>query len=66
MIYEWKCQECGTITDANRKVDDRDIPPDELSCKHKVNLATRIVSKPTTPWETLRDTGVFERLERYT
>jgi putative FmdB family regulatory protein len=29
MIYQWDCVRCGKQVDVMRKIDDRDIPPDE-------------------------------------
>jgi len=40
-IYEYRCPKCGTVYEANRRMDDRDLP---YKCKKcKVN-AERIMS----------------------
>lgn len=66
MIYEWRCDDCSHITDVQRSVADRDMGPEEKCSKCGGTKHTRILSKTTVPWETLRDNGVFERLERHT
>lgn len=29
MLYQWDCKQCGKQVEVMRKVDDRDIPPEE-------------------------------------
>lgn len=61
------------ITETERTVEDRDNQPTRAeginhkkSCTHMpVDALRRILSTPHTPFETLRDKGVFERIERF-
>lgn len=70
-IYEYRCKFCGTLIEANRTIEQRNNPisgsdddvldaPGDGYCIHIFN---RAIATPTnTPFETLRDAGVFERL----
>lgn len=66
MIYEWRCTKCKAITDVTRSVSDMDTAPtrkeSQCGCRGQYD---RIMSLPHVPFETLRDKGVFERLERF-
>ena len=69
MIYEWKCKGVGCYRqmDVTRSIDDRETPPTKeevsaaagnlLNCEHEW---VRVYSH-STPFEHLRDSGVFER-----
>jgi len=55
MIYEWKDRNTGKIVEVQRSIADRDVPPEDDGDW------VRIISKTTTPFEHLRDKGVFDR-----
>ena len=66
MIYEWKCVHCGGIEEIEGPVSEHDREPD-FDCPACGEVEwMRIMSLPHIPFETLRDKGVFERLEKYT
>lgn len=70
-IYEYRCELCGATLEAHRTVDERNDPisgsdgeilndPGDGGCIHIFNRA--ILTPTNTPFEMLRDAGVFERL----
>lgn len=65
MIYEWKCKECGTVVDIRRALADIDYGPTieggEITCGHDESSFDRIISRPSIPFEHLRDSGMLER-----
>ena len=65
MIYEWKCDECGEVVEVRRTVDDYERGPtygdDELRCGHDEEGYYRIISRTSTPFEHLRDSGMLTR-----
>jgi hypothetical protein len=71
MIYEWKCPVCGRISEVQRSVKDIDVRPTDEELAHEAECPdkglntelVRIVSKSNVPFETLRDRGMFERLD---
>jgi hypothetical protein len=71
MIYEWRCKGAGCYRqmDVTRSVDDHRVPPTPeeiaaeagnlLACEHEwVRVYTA-----STPFEHLKDQGVFERTQ---
>lgn len=70
-IYEYRCKLCDDLIEANRTIDERNDPISgcddcvieprgDGTCVHQY---VRTIATPTsTPFETLRDAGVFERL----
>lgn len=69
MIYEWKCATCDGKVEVQRTLDEYDVPPRkgerECKCPPKRDQWSKVYTSSTN-WETLRDTGVLERLERHT
>lgn len=69
-IYEYRCTNCGTLTEVRRTVAERndplDIAGEPFTSKDKncnLHVWKRCIATPSnTPFEMLRDAGVFERL----
>ena len=65
MIYEWKCNECGEVVDVGRALADIDLGPTleggEITCGHGESSYYRIISRTSTPFEHLRDSGMLTR-----
>jgi len=67
MIYEWKCTYCDMHVDVERSIDDNGVPPkaDEVAhlagptCLHPDAWVK--VFTVSTPFEMLKDKGIFER-----
>lgn len=47
MLYQWDCKKCGKQVDVMRKVDDRDVPPEEACEICKGSDFVRVVSGGT-------------------
>lgn len=69
MIYEWRCSLCSTHVDVHRTVEEHKNPPTYDEGKHFTRdgdfcTCTEWVRvyKSSTPFETLRDKGVLDRL----
>ncbi len=61
MIYEWRCAECKEVTEIERVADDYEMPPDDPCHGCGCGDWTRKLSVPSTPWESLWDSGQFYR-----
>lgn len=60
--YEWKHKD-GTIVEVDRRMAESDIGPrkSEVPKGYTARGWKRIISRTTTPFEHLKDRGVFER-----
>ncbi len=63
MIYEWRCNGCSMVVEVTRPAKDYNRMPGQCNCGEKT--WSKKLSTPHTPFEHLRDKGVFERLERF-
>jgi hypothetical protein len=63
MIYEWKDKNSGKIVEVERKLEDYDVPPtvEETGLDGDEVEWVKIISQTSTPFEQLRDKGVFDR-----
>jgi putative FmdB family regulatory protein len=63
--YTYKCSECGYKVELERDIEDRDNKvfaphaPNKKGCNGEYR---KIITATSTPFETLRDRGVFERI----
>lgn len=64
-IYEWRCGGCQHLEEVERKMADYLVGPDYPCPECKVNEWTKILSKASVPFETLKDQGIFERIEKW-
>jgi predicted nucleic acid-binding Zn ribbon protein len=66
MTYTYKCTECGYKVELERSIEDRDNKvyaphaPNKTGCKGEFR---KIITPVAIPFETMRDKGVFERLD---
>jgi predicted nucleic acid-binding Zn ribbon protein len=66
--YVYKCTECGYSAELERTIDRRGDKvfaphaPNKKGCK---GVFKQIITMTSTPFETLRDKGVFERIEKH-
>tara|TARA_Y100000114_G_scaffold50443_2_gene46057 strand:- start:10452 stop:10688 length:237 start_codon:yes stop_codon:yes gene_type:complete len=65
MIYEWKCSECNSKVEVERKLDDYNKPPTVNEARKKgcyCDIPDHCwvkVYNSSTPFKTLADKGVF-------
>lgn len=62
MIYEWKCKTCGATANVTRSLDECGRAPDcGCECPRGESDWVKVFNS-STPYETLRDKGQFERI----
>ena len=62
MIYEWKCMECGDITEVERLAAFYKQEPDDKCFSCGSVDWKKVITEPTAvPFETLKDQGQFPR-----
>lgn len=71
MVYEWRCTECNLVVEIQRTVAEyKDMPNhseyDGLGNPKCLHFWKRKISISHPDFETMRDKGIFERLEKYT
>ena len=69
MIYEWRCQGCGRVIEIQRPACDYNKEPDTpCTTTNECAIAgwKRKISLSNPDFETMRDKGILERLEKWT
>lgn len=70
MIYEWRCPQCSMISETTGTIAVHDQHPDvenhKTDCTHEEGKLNRIISRSNPDFETMRDKGILERLEKFT